>query len=437
VNGAAFAKGNGAPEEEVIAIGARRARIGIVCICCAILFGEGYDSIAMSFVAPTLASALSLTPGIITLLIAAAPVGAVLSALFVAPLADRLGRKRLLLFGVVLATVASLLNGTASTVVELIGWRFATGAAIGITTPVTGALAGDYAPKRLRGRLVTLIYCGLSVGSIFAGLIAVPLIETRGWQSIFLVGGLLSGLVLPFVWRVLPESLGYLIHNGRAQEARSLAARLGVPLPDIVSPGDKTRRRPAQLLRGPLGSVTVLLWLLVLATAIAYSLISYWLPTLVKSAGHDLATATLAGAVMHLGGLVGCLLFGWLMDAIGPYRTQYLTFGAGVLGLIALGSAQQPAWLLGASLLTGVCVEGSMVGMNAFGASIYPLDVRATGLGWMTGVGRLGGVVGPLFAGLLLSLHWRPAQIFYTVIVPTTVALLTVVALERRATHRN
>jgi AAHS family 4-hydroxybenzoate transporter-like MFS transporter len=247
-------------------------------------------------------------------------------------------------------------------------------------------------------------------------------------------------LLLPLLLWKLPESVRYLVQQGKALER--VAATL-----KRIAPGenfDQARfELPAQksagfsvthLFKGDLVRGTMLLWLTFFMSLLIIYLLSSWLPTLIKSTGASLKTASLVTAMFQVGGTVGAITLGWLMDRFKPYRVLAASYVLAALFVAAIGSTSHSAWLMGLVVFAaGFCISGSQVGANAFSASFYPTDCRATGVSWANGVGRIGSVLGSVGGGAMLSMNLSLPTVFLIVGAPAVVAGAAMAAMGLRS----
>ncbi len=183
----------------------------------------------------------------------------------------------------------------------------------------------------------------------------------------------------------------------------------------------------ADLIRG-----TLLLWSAFFMSLLVIYLLSSWLPTLIKTTGVSLKTASIVTAMFQVGGTLGALLFGWLMDRINPQYVLAVTYAAAGVFIALIGSATAQPYLVALVVFAaGFCISGSQTGANALAASFYPTDCRATGVSWANGIGRIGSVLGSMAGGLMLSFNWDLPTVFAVVAVPALVAGSCLFALGR------
>jgi MFS transporter, AAHS family, 4-hydroxybenzoate transporter len=346
-------------------------------------------------------------------LFAAGLVGLMLGAFAVGPLADRYGRKTMLAASMVVFGVASLASAFSGGLQGLTALRFVTGLGLGGAMPTSITLAAEYCPAERRASLVTLMFCGFTIGSALGGLIAAQVLDRYGWRPLLAGGGIAPLLLAPVLWRSLPESVLYL--------QSSAAARLS-PV--------------RQLFESRLMPGTLALWLAFFMSLLVVYLLSNWMPTLVqRSTGASLGHAALVTAMLQIGGTAGAIAVGRLMDAFDPHRVLGAVYVAGAACIVAISRSAADPWLMAAAVFgAGFCVSGGQVGANALSAEFYPTAYRATGVAWANGVGRGGSIVGSLLGGGMLALGWQVQTVYALVALPALVAggALLVLGVIRR-----
>jgi AAHS family 4-hydroxybenzoate transporter-like MFS transporter len=276
------------------------------------------------------------------------------------------------------------------------------------------------------------------VGSTIGGVISAPLIGALGWQSVFVVGGVLVTLIALLIW--LPESIRYLMTRGVADERIGrLVARLDPTVPRTadsryVMHGSQAAGFPVmKLLQEGRAPMTALLWVAFFMNLLVMYFLVNWMPSLLKASGLPLNIAILSTAVLNAGGVVGAIVLGRFVDRLDPYLVLGGAYAASALFIagIALGSAN--VWtLMISTFLAGFGVVGAQIGMNALAAGLYPTAIRSTGVGWALGVGRIGSIIGPVAGGILLGFGWNAQSVVLTAAVPAMLAGLAVIALRRR-----
>jgi AAHS family 4-hydroxybenzoate transporter-like MFS transporter len=410
----------------------------IVSLCFLIVAIDGFDTASIGFIAPVLHMQWQLQPAQLAPLFGAGLAGLMVGALVFGPFGDRVGRKRLLLVCVCAFGLASVMSAFAPSLGVLIALRFLTGLGLGGAMPNAITLTSEYCPSARRSFLVTTMFCGFTIGSALGGFAAAALIEHYGWRSVLFVGGIVPIALVPILaWR-LPESVRYLASRGAQRERIERTLARIAPDADLAdatftASGAKAAGSPVgQLFRPELLRGTLLMWLAFFMSLLVIYLLSSWLPTLLRATGASLRTAALVTAMFQVGGTLGAIVLGWLMDRLNPCYVLGASYAAAGVFTAAIGSLAATPWLAAiAVFFAGFCVSGSQVGANALSAAFYPTDCRATGVSWANGVGRLGSVVGSVAGGAMLSMGLTLPAVFAIVGIPAVAAGIAMTALGR------
>ena len=386
----------------------------VVGLCFLTVFLDGYDTAMVGFVAPALGRAFDVRPPDLAPVLSAALFGLAAGALAAGPLADRFGRKRVLVGSVALFGFWSLVSAFAQDLGTLTLLRFLTGLGLGAAMPNATTLTAEYCPAKRRAFLVTLMFCGFTLGSAGGGFLSSLIIPAYGWQSPFLVGGvlpLLLALVLAFA---VPESMQFLAAR-RTSNAR-LAHIVRRIDPSLPRTGDITFAEPEPGVQRTALSVifsegllfgTIGLWVTYFMGLVALFLIRSWLPTLVAATGASITKAAVLGATFDVGGTVGALVVSWFMDRTNPHKPVVISYVCAAAAMwIVAGALQDFGLLLAAVTFAGFCLSGAQTSLMPLSAAFYPTRGRATGVAWMVGVGRFGGILGALTGGALLQIGW-------------------------------
>ncbi|UJW77024.1 MFS transporter [Rhizobium sp. SL42] len=401
----------------------------VVALCALLLVVDGYDVFVAGTVLPTLIAEWGLTKPQAGTLQAWALFGMMFGALIFGPLADRIGRKKGIAISFLLFTVATLLTGFANTPDQFKLFRFFAGLGCGGLMPNAVALMNEYAPKRLRGTMVALMFSGYSVGGMVAAGLGIGLIPHYGWKPMFFVAAV-PLLLLPFVLWKLPESLGFLIRQGEQEKARRIYARIA-PSARLES-GDTlvfTEKRGAsasiaELFRHQRALRTVMLWVAFFCCLLLVYLLSSWLPKVLQEAGYAEKASLLSLFSLNFGGMAGAIAGGWLGDRFGLPKVVVGYFLAAAASIALIGYTPSAGLLFLLVFVAGATTIGTQILLYASVAQLYNLSVRSTGLGWASGVGRIGAIVGPTLGGVLLARELPLQQNFLIFAIPAMVSAL-------------
>jgi MFS transporter, AAHS family, 4-hydroxybenzoate transporter len=415
-------------------------QIRLLLTCAAVLFLDGFDTQAIGYVAPALAKEWGLTKGALGPVFSAGLFGLMIGALVFGPLADRVGRKKIIIFSTAAFGIGALLTAFVNDVTTLLVIRFLTGLGLGGAMPNTVAMTSEFNPQRRRATMVMIMFCGFSIGAAIGGFLAADLIPRFGWRSVFLVGGIAPLLMLPIlVWR-LPESIRFLATTGHAPEqAVQLLKRISPNT--AIAPEARFVVHEAHLAGLPVKHLfrekrtvaTLLLWVVFFMSLLDIYFLANWLPTVLNDLGAPVSEAVLIGSMLQVGGVVGTFALGRIIDRF-SFRALALVYFGAVFAVNAIGQLGHSAVLVSIAIFAaGFCVVGGQIAANALAAGYYPTSVRATGVGWALGIGRVGSIIGPLVGGVLLAEKWSAAAVFMAAAVAALCAALAALALSRFA----
>jgi AAHS family 4-hydroxybenzoate transporter-like MFS transporter len=396
-------------------IGGLQIRVALLCglvqVC------DGYDLNAIAWAAPSLIKTWGLTPPGFTTAFLWSSIGIMVGALSAGPLGDRFGRKPLLLASLTIFGVASLLSACAPSLGILAVLRFFTGVGIGGGFAGAASLTGDYTPARRRALMIMASFTGAPIGGFVGGqIVALWLLPSYGWQSIFIAGGIFPLVLVAVLMLWLPESPRFLLARGNLNSRdQALLGRL-----DIA--GTRGQGHALDIAQGnPVGMLfsrgyavqTVLLWIIYFCSLMNLFLFAYWMPTVLNLIGFTPPQAVFASSMRDFGAIWAVLYLGVAIDRFGPERSLALHYAVGAvfIGLIALVVLPYVA-LLVVTFLAGMAIIGSQTGLNGTCGKLYPARMRTSGLGWALGIGRMGGIAAPALGGYLLSLGMAPTHIF-------------------------
>ena len=414
--------------------------IRLLVLSFVVMLTDGYDLLAASYGAPALIADWHVNPSDLGPMFSASPLGIVVGAPLLGWLGDRFGRRLTVILGTVIFGVFSLFCAAASSINELTILRFLTGIGLGGMLPNITALNAEFAPLRARATLVVLMFMGVTAGSTLPALV-VAAVPHYGWRVLYLVGGAVPLAVAIALYFLLPESIKFLSlrqdkasHRRLEKVARELRPDLAItPETVFTSPEAKLHRAVpvAELFQEGLQWITPLLWLLFFVNLTANYFLYSWMPVLFGAEGFSPRQAALTTACYYVGGVLGGLSVSRLIDKRGVVPVAAF-FAAGCLAVACIGIPGLPAAAVTAFVfLGGFCVLGVQLGLNAASGLIYPTRMRAIGAGWAFGVGRLGGIVGPMLGAWLIGMHLSTAQLFLAPAVPLAIGTLGCIFLVK------
>ena len=409
-------------------------QLRVAALCTLVQICDGYDINSVAWAVPSLIRAWHLPPPMFTMAFLWSSIGILVGALSAGPIGDRFGRRPLLLVSLTIFGVASLLSATADSIFMLSLWRFFTGLGIGGGFAGAAALAGDYAPHRLRATMIMVTFTGAPIGGFVGGQIVAALLSHFGWPVIFILGGAFPLVLVPALALWLPESPRFLAARQNPSPRHTAVLRRLDIAPAQSNPVDLARSNPIWMVFGQGYALqTFLLWIVFFCSLLNLFLFAYWMPTVLNMIGYSPPQAVFASSLRDLGAIFAVLYLGLAIDRIGPERTLALHYAAGAVFIAAIALFALPyALLLLMSFLAGATIIGSQTGANGTCGKLYPARMRTSGLGWALGIGRLGGIAAPVLGGYLLSLGLPPTRIFLSACVFALIAAAATALLAFR-----
>ncbi len=383
---------------------------GFVLVLLALVV-EGFDLQAANMAAPDIVTAFGISRADIGPLLSASLAGVLLGAMFLAPLGDRFGRRAIIISCCAAYGIISLIAATATSIPQLILWRFLIGIGIGAVLPNALALAGELAPPRLLASATGMIGIGITLGGTVAGAVAAVLFRYGyGWQEVFVAGGMLPLIIAALLWLGLPESPAF--RNRTAHEPRG--------------------GNVAALLTAEHRGKTLAIWgAFALVLMVAY-LLTGWIPLIIKDHGYSDSEAAWIATVGHGGGMIGGVIASLLLARWQwPVVAVFATIAALTMALLAAADWGTAA-LTTLIVLQGIFAVGTQNALNGSAGATYPANIRALGLGWALGLGRVGSILGPLVGSAALLLGLGAARHFFILpIAPLLIAALLALYLSR------
>ncbi|KAF3998818.1 MFS transporter [Glaciimonas immobilis] len=404
----------------------------IFALCFLVVLLDGFDTAAIGFIAPSLLKEWGLARPDLAPVLSAALFGLAAGALIAGPMADRIGRKRVLSLAVLLFGVACTWSSFAPNLAQLTALRFITGLGLGAAMPSAVTLMSEYCPDQRRSTLTNAMFCGFPLGAACGGFLAAWMIPQWGWRSVLLAGGIAPLLLAVLMLLLLPESVRYMV--ARAQSAERIRAVLNRISAQAVRPSMRSFVMTEKMATGKAASGvgvvlsrayltgSVMLWLTYfMGLVIFYALIN-WMPLLLKDAGLAPKTASLVAALFPLGG-VGAVLCGWLMDRFNANLVIAICYALTAVCIYAIGQvADNVGLLMLVVFIGGTLMNTAQSSMPALAAAFYPTQGRATGVAWMLGLGRFGGIAGSFLVAELTRRQFGFGGIFSVLAVAGLIA---------------
>jgi MFS transporter, AAHS family, 4-hydroxybenzoate transporter len=388
------------------------ALVTLLCAASSLIL-DGFDIQAAGFAAPALIKDLHVERVALGPALAASLVGMALGAASIGALGDRWGRRRTLLLSTALFGVATLLAATATSVATLAVWRFITGIGLGGALTTATALIAEFSPRRFRSQAIGAVQVGVPIGGMIGAALAAELIPTYGWRSVFVVGGALPVLAAAVMYFLLPESPRFIAT--RRQSAPALAKLLAkidpsnryAPTDVFVQGGEVSTGRSgvSALFTPQLRWDTAVVSLAFFANMYAVYAFFSWAPLVLTSLGFEVSTAVKGALVFNVAGIVGVITVSWLIARFGSRRPLAAFAFVATAALVWLaGFAHGLLPLMSGIAVAGLAVSAVQVGLYTLAAHVFPTECRTSGIGWVLGTGRVGGIASSLGGGLLLTL---------------------------------
>ncbi|MDQ1005204.1 AAHS family benzoate transporter-like MFS transporter [Neobacillus niacini] len=412
-----------------------RFHISILLWGLIILLFDGFDLVVYGAVVPVLMKEWSLTAIEAGALGSYALFGMMLGATIFGPLADKIGRKKVILICVVLFSLFTALIGFAGNPGIFGLFRFLAGLGLGGVMPNVIALMTEYSPKNMRGMLVTTMCSGYAIGGVLSAALSIGLISNFGWQSVFFIGAI-PLLILPFLYKYLPDSPSFYLRKNQNEEVGKILEKVN---PDFTYESShvyqlevsKENKIPIlELFHKKRALSTLMLWTNALMTLLVLYGLNTWLPKLMVNAGYPLGSSLTFLLTLNFGAIIGSVFGGWLSDRWHPKKVLVTYYMISCLALILLGFKPSMFLLYILLAFAGATTIGSQIVANVYVSQYYPMHIRSTGVGWSLGIGRLGAVLGPTLGGILLSFNLSLQVNFLVFAIPCILAALAIVLVQ-------
>ena len=407
--------------------------------CLLIIIFDGYDLVIYGVALPLLMQEWGMSAVQAGLLASTALFGMMFGAMSCGTLSDKLGRKKTIMICVAIFSGFTFLGAFTSSPIEFGILRFLAGLGIGGVMPNVVALMTEYAPKRIRSTLVAVMFSGYAIGGMTSALLGAWLVADYGWKIMFIIAGI-PFIALPIIWKFLPESLMFLTKKGDTEQVAKIVQKISPEqkinpetqfvLNDVIA-GDEAPLR-ALFQQGRMFS-TLMFWVAFFMCLLMVYALGSWLPKLMIQAGYSLGASMLFLFALNIGGMVGAIGGGALADRFHLKPVLSIMFTVGALALILLGFKSPQAILYALIAIAGAATIGSQILLYTFVAQFYPTAVRSTGMGWASGIGRIGAIVGPILTGALLTLQLPHQMNFMVIAIPGVIAALAVFMVNLKA----
>lgn len=412
-----------------------RKLVSVWLLCAAVLLLDGYDLTVIALMAPELVKDFGFAQASLGIVFSAGLVGMAIGGPFGGWIGDRHGRKLPLAAGCCLFGCATLAMVAATTVVQFAACRFVVGVGLGVALTSAIAICAEFAPGRMRSRILALVGTSVPLGAMIPGVLTATHVPVFGWKLLVVVGGVLPVLLaIALVW-ALPESIKYLaLHRARHAQLATVLQWLDRDLRWVPSSAAVPEVRPAAssfslLFQNGFAGITLIMWTLFFMNAMALYLVSSWLPITLRDLGIGMSETGQMAALFSAAGMIGCLIVAAVITRAGVVvlPTLFVLAIPFLLGFAVLDRSYIAILLC--VLVPGLACGGIQVASSTIVGTLYPTRIRANGIGWSFAAGRLGAIVGPLFGAVVYSLNLPPQRMFAFAAMPMTIGALAAILL--------
>lgn len=412
---------------------------GVVLFWCAmVIIFDGYDLAVAGIALPSIMKEMGVDATKAGFMVSSALFGMMFGNVIFGALADKIGRRPVIAVCVVMFSVFTAAAGFTDNPLSFSAMRFLAGVGIGGVMPNVIAQMTEYAPLRMRATLVTLMFSGYSVGGMLAALLGKGLIESYGWQGVFIAAAA-PVVLLPLMWRQMPESMAFLIKKGRTEELRSILTRL--------DPGYRPQPTDQYVLQSGQGSdaggagfgelfahgrawSTLMFWVTCFMCLFMVYALSSWLTKLMAGAGYSLGSALTFVLVLNFGAMLGAIGGGWLADRFHIKYVLVAMFGLAAVSITLLGYPMSTGLLFLVVGVAGATTIGTQIVTCAYCSQFYPIACRSSGVGLMLGVGRAGAMAAPIVIGVIVGMALPLQQNFMAIAIPAAVAAISIALVQ-------
>jgi AAHS family benzoate transporter-like MFS transporter len=410
---------------------------GLILFWCAlIIIFDGYDLAVAGIALPSIMKQMGVDPTQAGFMVSSALFGMMFGAIFLGTVADRIGRRWAIVVCIALFSLFTAAAGLTSDPVMFSLTRFLAGLGIGGVMPNVVAQMTEYAPRKLRSTLVTLMFSGYAVGGMLAAVLGKGLIESHGWQSVF-VAAALPVVLVPFILKSMPESMPFLLRKGRHEELKALVSRLDPSFCPTASDrfalpaADQADTAPVRhLFQGGRGFSTVMFWIAFFMCLFMVYALSSWLTKLMAGAGYSLGSALTFVLTLNFGAMIGAVGGGWLADRFHIKWVLCSMYVLAAVSITLLGTPMPTGALFVVVGLAGASTIGTQIVTYAYAGQFYPMAIRSTGIGLASGVGRSGAILAPIVIGALVGMALPLQQNFFAIAIPAVIAAVAVAMIN-------
>ncbi|MFW1857456.1 MFS transporter [Acinetobacter defluvii] len=397
-----------------------------------VFFCDGLDTGIIGFVAPSLLDAWGITKPQLAPVLSAALVGMSIGAIISGPLADKFGRKKVIVSTTLLFALFTILCGFATSTNDLMIYRFITGIGLGAAMPNISTIVSEYMPSKRKAFLTGIAGCGFMLGISCGGVLSAFLLESLGWSKVIIIGGVIPVILAVVLMLKLPESTQYLVKKNQTAQAKSILEKIqgqtfasDVQFRLAATETNNTDESPVKQVLGKYLWGSSMLWLCCFMSLLVFYLLTSWMPTILKTAGFSTQQFSLIAAIFPFGGVIGATIMGYYMDKTNPTNVIKYSYLLAFLLFLLTGFVSSNILLFGISIfLIGALLAGAQSSLLPLSAMFYPSTCRAVGVSWMHGIGRVGAILGAFFGSLIFTFELSLSGIFYVLAIPTLISFI-------------
>ena len=413
-------------------------QVFMVAICFILNFCDGIDVLAVSFSSTEIIREFGLSKTEMGYVFSSGLAGMTLGCFLIAPLADRIGRRKILLVSLLMIAMGMLCVSICTSYQQLLWLRFLTGLGIGGILPAMAATAAEFSNHKFRDFNVGLVQAGWPVGAILTGFVCAYTIPLYGWRTIFMLAGVISFFMLLLVYFFMTDSLDFLMRrqgDDALTKVNTLLHKMNfqslTSLPAI--PANRHKPSPFTLFNSEYKDSTIKSWIALFFSFITLYTLMSWVPTIAEETGLPLDIAIYVGVALNAGAAMGSAMIGAIGSKFGLRQTVFTFMMFAFIVMLLYGNfSWTTAMLFVLIFLIGVFVQGGFNGLFPTLARIYQSDIRATGIGYGFGIGRLGAIIGPALFGLLSDKGLSTPLLFSLFSFPVLISGLCVYRLKSR-----
>ncbi len=414
-----------------------RFHLSLLLACIFIIVADGYDMFMLGAILPSLMEEWGMDAITAGKIGSYALFGMMIGALVFGPLADKFGRKNVILVCTAIFSIFTFTSGFANGPSSFGLQRFAAGIGLGGVMPNLIAIVTEYAPKKLRSTLVAIMFSGHALGGIVAALSALLLLDLYHWQAVVWIGGL-PIIAVPFLLKVMPESYGYFINKNKKDKLVETlnkidpASQFSSHDEFVMRVENETDTSFVKLFTEKRAFSTIMFWIAAFMSLLIMYGLSTWLPKLMVASGYPLGSSLLFLITLNIGGVTGAIFGGKLADRFGSRPVLVTFFIVAFCALTALSFKPNSFLLYLLLFLAGATTTGTQINTNAYVSQFYPTGIRSSGVGWELGVGRIGGMLGPALGGFLLSSQLPIHYNFLAFAIPSILAGIAILLVQEK-----